>query len=142
MAVKLFPMVLFETARAWRNQLDKRLKPLGFSQAKWRTLLHLSRAKQPMTQSQLAERMNVEGPTLVRILDRLEKDGWIKRQDSLSDRRSKTVHLTENSDSVLQEIYAAADSLRDELLSAVSSEELEQCISLLQRIKVRLEEIK
>src|SRR5438876_168032 len=37
-----FGQLLHGTARAWRQKLDERLKPMGLSQAKWRTLMHLS----------------------------------------------------------------------------------------------------
>ena len=37
-----FGLLLHGTARAWRQKLDQRLKPMGLSQAKWRTLMHLS----------------------------------------------------------------------------------------------------
>src|SRR5207245_11802060 len=80
------------TARAWRMKLDQRLKPMGLSQAKWRTLIHLSRAPEPLTQSQIAERTGIEEPTLVTLLHRLEKEGWVVRKTSARDRRCKTVH--------------------------------------------------
>ena len=88
-----FAPLLHGTARAWRLKLDERLKPLGLSQARWRTLLHLSRAAHPVTQAELAERLGVEEPTLVNLLHRLEQAGWVKRVNSAEDRRCKTVKL-------------------------------------------------
>ncbi|MDF2690679.1 MAG: slyA [Gammaproteobacteria bacterium] len=137
----LFPAVLYETAFTWRNQLDKRLKPLGLSQAKWRTLLHLSQAKTPLTQTELASRMGIEGPTLARLLDRLAKAGWIERQDVPHDRRSKTVHLSSKSEETLAQIYAVANQLRDELLAVVPEAELRQCMEVLQKIKLKAEKL-
>jgi MarR family transcriptional regulator for hemolysin len=40
---EIFGQLLHGTARAWRQKLDERLKPMGLSQAKWRTLMHLSK---------------------------------------------------------------------------------------------------
>ena len=88
-----FGPLLGGTARAWQMKLDQRLKPMGLSQAKWRTLIHLSRAPEPLTQSQIAERTGIEEPTLVSLLHRLEKEGWVMRKNSARDRRCKTVHL-------------------------------------------------
>jgi MarR family transcriptional regulator for hemolysin len=82
-----FGLVLFSTARAWRTKLDQRLRPLGLSQGKWRTLIHLSHGGDRLTQKELAEHMGIEEPTLVGLLHRLESDGWIKRQESPNDRR-------------------------------------------------------
>ena len=86
-------LVLFGTARAWRTRLDQRLRPLGLSQGKWRTLMHLSQGGNKLTQKEIAERMGIEGATLAGLLDRLQNDGWVKRRGSAEDRRCKTVHL-------------------------------------------------
>src|SRR6202047_2403303 len=85
--------LLHGTARAWRLKLDERLKPMGLSQAKWRTLLHLSVAPGPLTQSEIAARLGIEEPTLVTLLHRLEDDGWVTRKNAAHDRRCKTLQL-------------------------------------------------
>ncbi len=135
----LFPRVLFKAARAWRTELDKRLKPLGLSQAKWRTLLQLSRAEEPMTQTQLAYRMGIEGPSLVSLLDRLSKDGWVTRREAPGDRRSKIVELTEQAQALIKDIHVVVDQLRGELVALIPAADLEQCISVLGVITEKLE---
>jgi hypothetical protein len=65
-----FGPLLHGTARAWRLKLDARLKPMGFTQAKWRTLLHLSLASDPLTQAEIAALLGIEEPTLVTLLHR------------------------------------------------------------------------
>ena len=127
--------LLGETGRAWRCRLDQRLKPLGLSQAKWITLLKLSKVEDGMTQTELAERVCVEGPTLARLLDRMAADGWIERRESDADRRSKTVHLCRKSCALLEQINAVAMQLSAELLEGVPPDELRSCINVLQRIK-------
>ena len=62
--------LVHETARVWRHKLDQRLRPLGLSQAKWRTIAHLARGH--LTQCELAERLSIEEPTLARILHSFE----------------------------------------------------------------------
>ena len=88
-----FGPLLHGTARAWRLKLDARLKPMGLSQAKWRTLLHLSLADTTLTQAEVAARLGIEEPTLVNLLHRLEREGWVARRNAPHDRRCKTVHL-------------------------------------------------
>lgn len=134
-----FPLILHETASIWRNLLDKRLKPLGLSQAKWRTLLHLSLAEKPLTQTELAARLGIEGATLVPHLDGLARDGWIIRKDVVLDRRSKTVELTEKSQDTLTQIHGTANQLRRELLSFIPESELQQCLHTLEKIKSKAE---
>lgn len=129
-----FGLLLAETARVWRSKLDQRLRPLGLSQAQWVALVHLSRAQEAITQRELAERVGIEGPTLVRLLDRMSRDGWIERRESSRDRRSKTVHLTERARAILSEIYAVAAQLRGELLRDVPAAQLKVCGDVLRRI--------
>lgn len=129
-----FGLLLGDTARMWRAKLNQRLKPLGLSQAQWFALLHLSRAGRDLTQTELAEKIGIEGPTLVRLLDRMARDHWIVRRDSDQDRRSKTVHLTAQAEAVLKDIHAAAAQLRKDLLKGIPAADLAHCISVLERI--------
>jgi len=132
-------LVLFGTARAWRTKLDQRLRPLGLSQGKWRTLMHLSQGGNRLTQKEIAARMGIEGATLAGLLDRLENDGWVERRDSAHDRRCKTVHLQRGSKSVLEKIFNAAHDLRAELIEDISQRDLETCIRVLAKIREKAE---
>src|SRR3954468_3352589 len=132
--------LLHGTARAWRLKLDERLKPLGMSQARWRTLYHLSLAEQPVTQAEIAARLGIEEPTLVNILHRLEDAGWVKRSHSQQDRRCKTVTLGRRARSVIAEIDATAKQLRNELISGVRPAELEICMRVLRTVQAKAED--
>jgi MarR family transcriptional regulator for hemolysin len=135
-----FGLLLFGTARAWRTKLDQRLRPLGLSQGKWRTLIHLSQGGNKLTQKEIAERMGIEEPTLAGLLDRLQEDGWIKRQESPNDRRCKIIHLQRRSKAVLDEIFNTAHGLRHELIDDVPANDLEACVRVLTQIRQRAEE--
>ena len=134
-----FGPLLHGVARSWRQKLDQRLKPLGLSQAKWRTLLHLSRAETPPTQSEIASRLGIEEPTLVNLLHRLEREGWIARKTSADDRRCNTVHLGRRARGAIEQINDAAVNLREELLSEIPATELSHCMDVLERIKNKAE---
>ena len=131
--------LLHGTARAWRQKLDERLKPMGLSQAKWRTLLHLSLAPGALTQTEIAARLGVEEPTVVSILHRLEREDWITRRSSPRDRRCKLVLLGRRAQGVIAQINAAANKLRHELLADIPRSELQTCINVLQRIHAKAE---
>ena len=126
-------------ARAWRLKLDERLKPMGLSQAKWRTLLRLSMSPGPLTQAEIAAHLGIEEPTLVTLLHRLEDDQWVARKNSPHDRRCKTVHLTRRAQRVIAEINAEASKLRHELLDDIPASELHTCIRVLDRIRQKAE---
>ena len=128
-----------ETARVWRHKLDQRLRPLGLSQAKWRTLAHLARGH--LTQRDLAQRLAIEEPTLARLLGKLEQDRWIKRQSVPHDRRCKTVHLQPKSSALLEQIQKTARDLRHELVERISPADLQICLRVLTEIRNRAAQI-
>jgi MarR family transcriptional regulator, transcriptional regulator for hemolysin len=134
-----FGPLLHGTARAWRVKLDERLKPMGLSQAKWRTLLHLSLAGDALTQAEIAARLGVEEPSVVTLLHRLEKEGWIMRRGSPHDRRCKMVLLGQRAQDVISQISAEAEKLRRELLEHISAADLRTCMRVLTQIYERAE---
>ena len=136
---EMFGPLLHGTARAWRQKLDERLKPMGLSQAKWRTLLHLFLARDALTQAEIAARLGVEEPSVVTLLHRLEKEGWVVRRNSSHDRRCKMVQLGRRAQRVIDQINAAADDLRHELLTDIPKAELQTCIKVLSRIREKAE---
>jgi MarR family transcriptional regulator, transcriptional regulator for hemolysin len=137
--VDLFGPLLHGTARAWRLKLDERLKPMGLSQAKWRTLMHLSVAPGPLTQAEIASHLGIEEPTLVTLLHRLEGDRWVARKNAAHDRRCKTVHLAPRAQRVIEQIRSTAFKLRHELLDEISPAELRICMRVLDRIRQKAE---
>jgi MarR family transcriptional regulator for hemolysin len=134
-----FGQLLHGTARAWRQKLDERLKPMGLSQAKWRTLMHLSLAGDALTQAEIAARLGVEEPTVVTLLHRLEREDWITRTNSALDRRCKMVLLGRRAQRVIAEINSSANTLRHELLADISNSDLQMCMKVLARIRARAE---
>ncbi|HTT07679.1 MAG TPA: MarR family transcriptional regulator [Gammaproteobacteria bacterium] len=141
-AAEKFSRLLGETHRLWRARLDQRLKPLGLSQARWLAIFHLARGGDGLTQTELAGRIGIEGPTLVRLLDRLTASGHIERRGLPHDRRCKTVHLSRKARGLLKKMIAVADSLREELLQDIPQRELETGGRLLLKLKKRLEAAK
>ena len=134
-----FGQLLHGTARAWRQKLDERLRPMGLSQAKWRTLMHLSLAGDALTQTEIAARLGVEEPTVVTLLHRLEREDWITRSNSPRDRRCKLVLLGRRAQRVIAQINSSAATLRHELLAGVPNSDLQTCMKVLARIRDRAE---
>src|SRR5258708_11613221 len=130
-----FGLLLHGTARAWRLKLDERLKPMGLSEAKWRTLLHLSVAPDALTQTEIAARLGIEEPSLVTLLHRLEDDGWVTRKGAAHDRRCKLVHLGRRAHRVIALINSTAAELRHELLADIPAPQLRSCIRVLKQIR-------
>jgi MarR family transcriptional regulator for hemolysin len=131
--------LLWELPRLWRAAMDKRLKPLGLSEAKWRTVLMLSRDGDDMSQVELASLLGIEAPSLARLLDRLAKDGWIERRAAANDRRVKTIHLLPKASGVIKKIDTVIFAMRKEALRDISKAEISACAKTLRKIRGRTE---
>ena len=134
-----FGQLLHGVARAWRQKLDQRLKPMGLSQAKWRTLMHVSLARDALTQAEIAARLGVEEPSVVTLLHRLEREEWITRSNSPRDRRCNLVLLGRRAQRVIGQINSSAETLRDELMAGIPTSDLQTCMKVLARIRERAE---
>jgi MarR family transcriptional regulator, transcriptional regulator for hemolysin len=132
-----FAESLYLTTHAWRNALDRRLRPLGFSHSRWLLLLHLSR-KDGCTHRELALSMGIEAATLVRLVDHMEKEGLLKRCGSETDRRVKHLRLSEAGKSVVEDIRAYATELRKEVLAGLSQSEIRTALEVLNNISSKL----
>lgn len=110
-------------SRKLRTLFDARVRAYGLTLARARTLIHLSK-KNAMTQTELAEVLEVEGPTLVRLLDGLERQGLTERRPVEGDRRAKHIALTESGRRLAGEVTRLGNELREEVLADVSEAEL------------------
>jgi MarR family transcriptional regulator for hemolysin len=135
-----FSAALHGTARAWRLAIDKRLKHLGIGQSGWMTIAMIAKSDTPMSQRALADLVGVEGPSMVSMLDRLERDGLVTRAPSSTDRRVKLVHLTETGRTVYDEVRKEAVDFRATLLDGVDPAVLDAAASLLETLRARIED--
>jgi MarR family transcriptional regulator for hemolysin len=119
-----FSGALHNTSRAWRQALDRRLKYLGVSQASWMTIAVVAKARGPLSQSELADRLAVEGATMVAMVDRLVKAGLVVREPSTTDRRVKRVVLTPAGNLLYDKVRTEAAAFRKELLANMDPKKL------------------
>lgn len=132
-----FAESLHQVAHAWRNELDRRLRPQGFSHSRWLLLLHLSR-HDGCTHRELAQHMGIEAATLVRLVDHMEQEGLLKRCGSETDRRVKHLQLTASGKKAVERIRSSAADLRKEILSGSSEKDIATALNVLQNIRNKL----
>ena len=130
-----FTGALHNTSRAWRQAVDRRLKHLGLSQASWMTIAVAAKARWPLSQSELADRLAVEGATMVAMVDRLVKAGLVVREPSTTDRRIKRVVLTEAGNQLYGKVKAEAAAFSKELLANIDSKKLLVATELLETLQ-------
>ncbi|EIE51238.1 MarR family transcriptional regulator [Citreicella sp. 357] len=133
-----FARSMATASRMWRRHLDLRFRDLDLSQARWNVLFELSRNEE-VTQIELAHRLGIEAATLVRLLDGLEGAGLIERRPSATDRRAKTLHLTEVACPLIVRMKKISATSRAEILEGISLEDLRIATKVLSGIAARLE---
>lgn len=92
------------------------------------------------TPKELCQACALDKSTMTGLLKKMEDKGLIKRQPSSNDRRSIRVYLTGEGREKGRKIQAAAASLNEEALSALTPDERETLIFLLNKILDHLEE--
>lgn len=133
-----FGFLLNDVARLLRTTYDRRVKSLGLTRSQWWVVTHLFRA-QGVTQSELAEVLEIEKPTLGRLLDRLEAKGWIRREHDATDRRAWRVYLTDAVEPAMKTMRAVAGELRRDAMAGLSAEDRERFVDLLIAVKSNLQ---
>ncbi len=132
-----FGFLLNDVARLMRTAYDRRIRKLGLTRAQWWVLTHLYRSN-GVSQTELAETLEIEKPTLGRLLDRLEAKGWVRREHDASDRRVWRVHLTDEVEPALRTMRTIAKELRRDALTGISAAERERFVDTLLAIKENL----
>ncbi|MDQ2819540.1 MAG: MarR family transcriptional regulator [Pseudomonadota bacterium] len=134
-----FSGALHNTARAWRQGIDRQLKDLGVSQAGWMTIAMVARTAEPLSQKQLADLLGVEGPTIVAMVDRLVTAQMVVREASLLDRRVKLIRLTPAGDALYARVKVAADAFRISVLAGLDPAAIDAATALMDTIRARIE---
>nr|WP_307279230.1 MarR family transcriptional regulator [Phyllobacterium ifriqiyense] len=116
------------------------MKELGLTQARARTLLLLDRLA-VLNQKELAEELDIETPTMVRLLDGLESQGFIQRKEAEGDRRAKEIHITVTGRTLAKKVNDLAQKLRADVLAGIESEDLQNTVDVLRSINRNINEL-
>lgn len=129
--------LLTDTARLLRKLIDRRLQPLGLSRAQWSVLAILSN-HEGLSQSQISHELEIEKSTAGRLIDQVEKSGWIERRQIPGDRRLWSIHLTDRARQLLVEVERVILNSRDEMLRGLSADQQQYLTDILQTVKTNL----
>ncbi|WP_421992495.1 MarR family winged helix-turn-helix transcriptional regulator [Roseococcus sp.] len=129
--------VLNDVARLLRKRFEQRARCLGLTRAQWQVLAYLS-ANEGIHQGGLADLLDIEPITLVRILDKLEVAGMVERRRHATDRRLWLLYLTPAAHPMLARMRLLGDATRQEALEGLSDEERAQLLHMLTTMKRNL----
>lgn len=132
-----FGFILNDVARLLRKVYDRRVRALGLTRSQWWVVTHLYRSE-GVTQSELADILELERASLGRLLDRLEAKGWVRREADAKDRRAKRVYLTAQVEEPMRTMRSIAAGVRGDALSGLSPAQQDRFVDTLLRIKGNL----
>jgi DNA-binding MarR family transcriptional regulator len=135
-----FGYTISELQRLLRRVFDRRAAGLGLTRAQWLALSRIGRAE-GLTQSELAQDLDLEPIAVGRVVDRLEAAGFIERRADPGDRRCWRLHLAPKSDAVMEEMKVIAATLRDDILAGVDPDDFATTLRVLGMVKETLNKL-
>jgi MarR family transcriptional regulator for hemolysin len=135
---KYIGYLITDVARMLRTVFERRVRRLGLTRAQWMVLTRLHR-RPGLSQSEVADLLEVEKATAGRLIDRLERKGWLERRADPKDRRVNRIHLTARGERIHASIWPVAEATVDDALSDLSARERLQFTEIMVRVKSTLQ---
>jgi DNA-binding MarR family transcriptional regulator len=110
--------LIHDVSRMRRSAFDRCLKPLNVTRSQWWVLAYLSR-EDGMTQSQLAEELDLGKVAIGGLIDRLEKSGLLRREADASDRRVNRVFLEPQSMQLISKMRKVSHQMNEVILKGI-----------------------
>ena len=129
---------IFATAHELGCAVNAELQAHGITYRQWEVLAWLWYSKE-LPQTELAVKMGIEAPTLVGVLDRMERDGWIQRVPSETDRRKKLIRATERVTPVWNQMVECGMRVRARATRGIPEQNLKIMRQTLAAIRANLE---
>jgi MarR family transcriptional regulator for hemolysin len=132
--------VLFElsdVARALRTYVDQRAREHGMTRAQWGVLARLER-DEGMMQTEMAEALEIQPISLLRLVDRLCQQALVERRPHPTDRRANRLYLTDKGRARLAQMAPLAREISGTVLSSFSESEVAELLSKLLSLKGNL----
>jgi MarR family transcriptional regulator for hemolysin len=128
---------LVESSRLLRNYIDHRAKERGTTRAQWIVLFRL-RKQEGLSQVDLADVLELQPISLVRLLDRLVEHGLLERRHDPKDRRANRLFLTAKGRQLVDDLDSVGDAIASDVLQDVSDEAIQTSLGTLRDVKERL----
>jgi len=129
--------LLKDVARLYTRRFEERAQALSLTLPQCKALAYLAR-NEGVSQKRLAELIEIDPMSLVRILDRMEADGWVERRADPQDRRARCLVVTEQARPIIELIWEIVAETRAEALAGLDDAERAHLMALLERTHANL----
>jgi MarR family transcriptional regulator, transcriptional regulator for hemolysin len=128
---------LVESSRLLRNYIDHRAKARGTTRAQWIVLFRL-RQQEGLSQVDLADVLELQPISLVRLLDRLVEHGLLERRHDPKDRRANRLFLTASGKKLVDDLDGLRDAIATDVLHDMPQDSIQTSLATLREIKERI----
>ena len=128
---------LVDSSRLLRNYIDHRAKTKGTTRAQWIVLFRL-RQQEGLSQVDLADVLELQPISLVRLLDKLVEHGLLERRHDPKDRRANRLFLTARGKELVDDLDGLRDAIAADVLDFVPDDAIETSLNTLRDIKERI----
>lgn len=132
--------VVYATSKVIQKAYDVELRNkagITITQAK---IIFALYAQSGSTLRELADKIGVESPTLVPVIDKMEEDGYVKRKPDSKDRRIKRIFTTPKADRLWDSMMDCASQVRKVSTTSLSEQEVQSAIRTIRKISKNLSE--
>jgi len=120
------------------EDFNRRLEAKGSTRIQWIALYFLNEENKPISQKELASLMNIKDSSVARLVDRMERDGLIKRVENPKDKRVKFLELTNNGRNQIEALLPEGKYFSDLLLEGITNEELLTFYKVLDKMSINI----
>ncbi len=135
-----FVVQLIETSRLLRNYVEHRAKSRGTTRAQWIVLFRL-REQEGLSQVDLAEVLELQPISLVRLLDRLVDHGLLERRSDPHDRRANQLFLTAAGRLLVDDLDSLRDSIAEDVVADIPAAAIRASLDTLVSVKERVKQV-
>jgi len=128
---------LVESSRLLRNYIDQRAKTRGTTRAQW-IVVYLLRQQEGLSQVDLADMLELQPISLVRLLDRLVEHGLLERRHDPKDRRANRLFLTAKGRRLVDDLDSLRDEIATDVMRGLTDEAIQTSLVTLRDIKDRI----
>ena len=127
-----------DVGRLLRTVFERRVRAAGLTRAQWLVIARMRRHP-GLSQSEVADLLEIEKASAGRLIDRMQAKGWLQRRDDASDRRINRLHLTPSARKAHARMWKIAEATVDDALGTLSASERHEFTQLTARVKGRLQ---
>lgn len=131
--------LLEEVPRKLRKLFDASTVKFGLSRTQWRALGYIYRTP-GLTQTELAQHLEMERASVGHVIDQLEKAAFVERRSAEGNRRIWALHLLPKAIEILPSLRTAADRIYERVLTGISEEEADIVKDMLAIMSSNLED--